>query len=140
MKRKIIFFNASVILSGLNSPRGGSAKVLNWVKQSKVEGVISELVLDEVLRHSNKIGIKKNTSRSKVINIFKKNIQESPKSISKIFEKLAIDVGDSHLFESSKTSRVDYLVSLDKKHILALKNKVKDFIIVSPGELIEKLK
>lgn len=50
-----------------------------------------------------------------------------------------IDQGDSHVLASALELDVDYLVSLDKKHILALKNKIKKFAIASPKELIEKL-
>ena len=51
--------------------------------------------------------------------------------------KLVKDFGDIHLFESAESLRVDYLVSLDKKHVLSLARKVKSFKIVSPGGLIE---
>lgn len=50
-----------------------------------------------------------------------------------------INQGDSHVLASALELDVDYLVSLDKKHILALKGKIKKFAIVSPKELIEKL-
>ena len=55
------------------------------------------------------------------------------------FKKIVQDVGDIHLFTSAKDLKVDYLVSLDKKHVLSLKNKVKIFKVVSPGELIHLL-
>jgi predicted nucleic acid-binding protein len=40
---------------------------------------------------------------------------------------------------SAKESRADFLVSLDKKHLLALNKKFKKPQIVSSKDLIEKL-
>ena len=41
MKKRInsVFFNASVILTGLKSPKGGSGKILSWVNKGKIKGV-----------------------------------------------------------------------------------------------------
>ena len=53
-----VFFNASVILAGLRSPGGGSGKIIGWVKNGKIDGVISEVIVDEVIRRCSKIGSK----------------------------------------------------------------------------------
>ncbi|MBI5123209.1 hypothetical protein HZA75_05110, partial [Candidatus Roizmanbacteria bacterium] len=42
LKTPIVFFNASVIIAGFISPTGGSAKLLQWTKENKITGVISE--------------------------------------------------------------------------------------------------
>ena len=139
-KKPIVFFNASVILAGLNSPKGGSAKILTWAKDKKIKGIISEIVEDEVLKHSKKIGVSKNRASQKINKIFKGNIKPAPKTLSQKFQKISIDAGDTHLFESAKNASVDYLVSLDKKHVLGLKARMKKFQIFSPGELIQELR
>ena|SRR3990167_9477232 len=133
---KKVFFNASVILAGLRSPLGGSGKVLSWVDKGKIEGFISEIVLDEVLKHAAKVGMKSGgvALRIKMMSI---KIVPAPKKIKKKYVKLVKDFGDIHLFESAESLRVDYLVSFDKKHVLSLARKVKSFKIVSPGGLIE---
>lgn len=137
MNKKLkVFFDASVILAGLKSPGGGSKKLLNWVRKGKIKGSISELVFYEVLKHSKKIGLSEKRCRKEVINTFGKNVYPAPDKITAKYRKIIIDEGDIHLLESSKILKVDYLVSLDKKHILSLKNSVKDSKIVSPGELI----
>jgi len=43
-----VLFNASVVLAGLKSPQGGSGELLLWSKQKKIQGLISEAILDEV--------------------------------------------------------------------------------------------
>ena len=58
----------------------------------------------------------------------------------KKYKSIVTDFDDAHLIASAQELKVDYLVSLDKKHILALKRKFKVAKIVNPGELIEILK
>lgn len=58
----------------------------------------------------------------------------------KKYDSIVADQGDSHVLASAAELEADFLISLDKKHILVLKNKIKEFIIVSPKELTEKLR
>ena len=136
LKLKVLF-NASVVLAGLNSPHGGSAKVLGYVERGKIDGYISEIIFDEIIRHSNKIGFKKSEVAKKCTSIFF-DILESPgkKTVDKYY-KIVIDIGDCHVLASAEEVDADYLVSLDKRHILVLKNRIRKFQIVSPAELIE---
>jgi len=138
-RRPIVFFNASVILAGLKSPNGGSAKLLNWVKENKIIGIISETVIEEVLKNTNKISLTKEKALKLISQIFL--IVKSPnKKYFSVFKDIVLDEGDIHLLVSAKNVKANFLVSLDKKHILSLKNKIKDFKIVSPKELIEFLR
>ena len=138
-RKPIVFFNASVILAGLKSPNGGSAKLLNWVKENKIIGIISETVIEEVLKNTNKISLTKEKALKLISQIFL--IVKSPnKKYFSVFKDIVLDEGDIHLLVSAKNVKANFLVSLDKKHILSLKNKIKDFKIVSPKELIEFLK
>lgn len=136
-KQKIrVFFNASVILAGLRSPKGASGTLLSWVKQQKITGVISEIVWSEVLRNTRNVGLsRENTKQLMEKHFFIIKAPEQSKFAP--YEKKVIDLGDVHLFVSMEESKSDYLVSLDKKHVLALQKEIKQFRIVSPGELIQ---
>lgn len=133
----VVFLNASVILAGLYSPNGGSAKVLHWGKQKKIYCLISEIVYEEVLRHADKIQIP-HSLITQEINSFAK-IMAPPKSLSNKYTELVKDQGDLHLFSSCEEFGVDFLVSLDRKHVLDISDKITEYKIVSPGELIELL-
>ena len=138
-RKPIVFFNASVILAGLKSPNGGSAKLLNWVKENKIIGIISEIVIEEVLKNTNKIFLTKEKALKLISQIFL--IVKSPnKKYFSVFKDIVLDEEDIHLLVSAKNVKANFLVSLDKKHILSLKNKIKDFKIVLPKELIEFLR
>lgn len=133
----LVFFNSSVILAGLASPAGGSAKLLNLVNEEKLRGIISEVILDEVTRRANKINFTSDQAGEATLKIFKYIL--SPPKLSSVnkFSKIVSDPGDQHVLASASEANVNYLVSLDKKHILVLESKIKKFIICSPKELIE---
>ena|SRR3989338_9476819 len=141
MKQKFskpkVFFNASVILAGLKSPTGGSGKLLDWSKEKIINAVISEVVANEVERNASKLGL----YRSRVHKLLNSvTILEAPnKETVRKYNKIVIDEGDRHFFASAKQSKSRYLVSLDKKHVLSLKNKIKWTKIISPGKLITTL-
>lgn len=134
-----VFFNASVILAGLNSPTGGSGKLLSWCRNQKINGIISEIVMDEAVRHAEKIKVKPTHIRLTIKAIFNQ-ILEAPaeKNVAKL-NKIVIDAGDAHILASCYEEKPDFLVTLDKKHLLVLQKKIKWVKIVTPGELIENL-
>lgn len=134
-----VFFNASVILSGFRSPKGGSAKLIKFVKQKKIIGIINEIVINEVLRNIHKTSFEVDEAKKIITKSFL--IISAPDEIFfSYYRKILLDEGDIHLFTSSKQIKADFLVSLDKKHVLSLQNKINEFKIVSPKELIEFLK
>lgn len=134
-----VFFNASVILAGLKSPTGGSGKVLSWSKNHKIDGVISEIVADEVVRHDDRISVKP-THVQLVMKIIFRQIQIAPEKENVVeFSKIVIDPGDAHVLASCSEAKADYLITLDKKHLLILQKKIRWMKIVSPGELIRIL-
>lgn len=138
LKAKVLF-NASIVLSGINSPKGGSAVLLNLVKNKKLNGVISEIIFDEILRHSSKFDLTKEEISNLCLGMFSVvSSAPSEKDVKKYF-KTVIDEGDAHVLASCDKEKVDFLVTLDKKHLLILKGKIKDLKIVTPGELIEIL-
>ena len=54
------------------------------------------------------------------------------------YRKQIIDPGDAHVLASAHESKADYLVTLDKKHILILQKKIRWVSIVSPEQLLEQ--
>ncbi len=132
-----VLFNASVVLSGVHSPKGGSAVLLDFVKTKKVVGLISEIILDEILRHSSKFDLSKEEMLKFCLEIFP-SVSSVP-SISQVEEYYTkvIDEGDAHILASCKKEKVDFLVTLDKKHLLVLKGKIQNLKIMTPGEFIE---
>lgn len=138
LKPKVLF-NASVVLSGIYSPNGGSSKVLSYIKDEKIDGYITEIIEDEILKHSEKINTSKTDLQKQCHNLFT-IIFPAPKTdtVNK-YNSIVLDEGDRHVLASAEELKVDILVTLDKKHLLVLKNKIKNLKIFTPGELIEYL-
>lgn len=137
-KAPTVLFNASVVLAGLKSPSGGSAKLLSWCKSKKIQGLVSEVILDEVVRNAQRIGFGKDRILESLDSLF--DIKEMPqKSSVENFKEVVVNLSDAHVLASADESKADFLVTLDKKHLLVLQEKIKRFKIVSPGRLIEML-
>ncbi|OHA62120.1 MAG: hypothetical protein A2117_00670 [Candidatus Wildermuthbacteria bacterium GWA2_46_15] len=133
----LVFFNASVILAGLKSSTGASRKLLEWAAQGKIRAVVSEVVLDEVWRNLRKLDISEALLKKIVISF---RIEKAPAGKElKRFKKLLVDPDDVHILTSAKRADADFLVTLDKKHILVLQRKIQWTKIVSPGELFKTL-
>ncbi len=129
-----------MILAGLKSPLGGSGQILQMSKKKQIKVVISEMIMDEVLRNTAKVGLTPAQIIFSLKDIFQ-NVSPAPdKALVKSFHRISVDVGDSHVLASSQENKADFLVTLDKKHLLILQDKVTAFKIVSPGQLIEILK
>lgn len=129
-KKFLILFNASVIIAGTLSPSGASGNLITFVKDKKINGLVSETILAEVKRHV------KNPEVKKIFLV----VAAPQKRTVRHYAHLVIDEGDAHVLAAAKEFQVDFLVSLDKKHILSLKKKIKDFQIVSPAELIHMIR
>ncbi|MBI3103513.1 putative toxin-antitoxin system toxin component, PIN family [Candidatus Daviesbacteria bacterium] len=133
-----VLFNASVILAGFKSPTGGSAKVISWVEEGKIKGVISEVILDEILRNAQKISFDRMKLNKKIEKNFKIRTAPKQETVDQ-FKSIVLNFGDAHVLASCQESKADFLVTLDRKHLLVLKNQIKKFKIFTPGQLIEIL-
>lgn len=131
-----VLFNASVVLSGFRTPKGGSGKLLGFIKNRVVEGKISEVIFDEILKHSEKLSVPVSKSARLSLELFG-NFLPAPSGESvHEYKKVVIDEGDAHVIASCKEAKIKYLVTLDKKHLLILKGKIRGLKILTPGELI----
>lgn len=118
MKSFIIFLDASVILSGLASPGGGSGLLFRASKLKKLTLITTPLVIGEVYRHLPKLKL----SIAQLENLLDEHIiglieDPSKKTILR-YKKVTTDPDDAHVLAGTVTSQANYLISLDKKHIL----------------------
>lgn len=134
-----IFLDASVIIASMLSPTGGSSKVIRLGQLGEWAQITSQTVIDEVKDHTEKI----DKSAQEIDQFIKEHSvivrQRMTKSEIKPFIKL-VDEGDAHLIAGSKLTGADFLVTLDKKHLLKadIKNRFKPLNIVNPEELLRE--
>lgn len=137
--KPVAFLDSSVVLSAAISSTGGSHRILYNSHENKIVACISQNVLDEILEKSFKI----NRSPDYLNRLVKWSClivlpSPSPESISSHIN-LTPDPDDVHLFAACADLPGCILVSLDKKHILSLKAKVKSPRIMSPSEFLQSL-
>lgn len=113
-----VFLDASVILSGLASPTGGSGYLLKAAGAHKFTLCTTPQVIDEVSRHLDKLKL---TSRQLQSILDKRLIHLVPNPNPALITRctrLTPDPDDAHVLAGAITTHTDYLVSLDKKHLL----------------------
>lgn len=132
-----VFLDASVIIAAILSSGGGSAKILSLASKGKILAIVSQTVVLEVLEHKEKIGkteaeINDFVLRSKIVVREEISYEEA----GKYFESVEKD--DAHLVAGARLTKCNYLISLDKKHVLSLNDKFSPLKIVDPKEFLSK--
>lgn len=122
------------------SPHGGSAKLIKFIKLGLVAGITSQNVIEEIERNSVKI----NKSTQEIRQFIQENLILIRKKISPgddVEYKNIIDVKDAHVVTGARLTKCDYLVTLDKKHLLRvdIQKRFLPLKIVSPKELLKDL-
>lgn len=141
VKKPSVFLDSSVLLAGLHSNKGGSAAILTQIKKKKLVGFISQSIAEETKRNiQKKFSLKLLSKLEKLIKIV--NIKENfePKDILK-YRKL-VDIKDLHVLVFAKSSKSDFLITLDKKHFKTKKLQKANlpFEILTPKEFLEQTK
>lgn len=122
------------------SPNGGSAKIIQFVRLKEVLGITSQTVVEEIEKHSIKVN-----KTAAEIRLF---INDSKILVRKKITKLEakpyqdlVEEDDLHVITGAKLTHSNYLITLDKKHLLkeAVKRLVKPLKIVSPKDYLQKL-
>lgn len=130
------FIDASVILAALGSKSGGSSMVLKLIRNGKIAGITSQAVIEEVFRNAYKIKIPE-SEVSKFVSNSSLKIIPVPTSIE--VEKYLGDTvaKDAHVVASAIRSKSEFIITLDKKHLLS--TLIKGLKIVTPGEFLKNL-
>lgn len=135
-----IYFDASVIIAAMLSSTGGSAKLMQFVRLGEIAGVTSQTAIEEVEKHTVKI----DKTLTEIRHFIQDNRIVVRKKISKTEEEPyqgLVEEEDIHIVAGAKLTKCDFLITLDKKHLLKdeVKKLVKPVKVVSPKEYLEKL-
>lgn len=138
-----VFLDSSVIIAGFGSRKGASNLTLSLCKAKKIQGIITDLVVREVAKN-----LKKKISQEALnefyqylaIDCFKVITLENEEEIIKHCN--ITESKDAHILAGVKKARVDFLLTLDKKHLLTSKvgNYLKPLKVLTPGDFLKKFK
>ncbi len=137
-----VFLDASVILSGLASPTGGSRKILEAGASQKLRLVTSEPVIKETVRHLSKLSVAPYNLEAAVTSQTIKIHPSPPQSLISKFAPATSDPNDAHVIASAAISGADALISLDQKHLLTpkVKSALKPIKVFSPKQFLNFLR
>lgn len=133
-----ILLDASVILAALGSKTGGSMVVLKLAKEEKLQAVVSATIIEEVMRNATKTNSSAaDVDRLIVSHKLKVVSAPAPENVDKYIGQTGQK--DAHAIASAIESKADLVITLDKKHLLSGKLKLKSLKIIPPAELLKRL-
>lgn len=136
-----VFLDANVYFSGFFSKKGASALILELARHKKLSITTSRLVLREADRN-----LRKKTT-AKIVKGFHRFLKEVkidvlPPIRGKLLERYEpfIHPKDVPVLAVAMESKVDYLITLDRKHFLNPKVSVcaGKMKILTPGDFIQE--
>ncbi len=114
--------------------------LLTKVAKRAIRGIISETILDEVIRNVHKAGHTKERTLEICETMFSPILPPPPSKAVERYTGIVRDAGDTHLFATYDQAGCDFLVSLDKHHVLPLQGQLEGKTILAPAELLEALR
>ena len=119
-----VFLDSSVLFTAVNSPMGGSAKLFIL---KNIELMVSRIVLAEVERNVRKKLFSHHLERFFMLAERLVVLNQVPdEGLIKKAENVIVKK-DSVILAEAKQAKVDYLVTLDRRHFL--KPKVEEFLL-----------
>ena len=134
-----VFFDASVLFSGLYSSTGSSRALLELVKGKIIYGLTSKTVIDELEDNIQKFDHRINIDL--LINEYGILIREKISNDEIKPYTSIIEEKDCHVVAGAILTGSQYLETLDKKHLdnQIIKEKINDVKIISPRDLLVKI-
>lgn len=135
-----VFFDSSVIIAGLKSASGGSRVTLVLAEKRKITPIVSPLVLKEVKRN-----VGRKFGKKELLKFASWLSKARPQIVSLFFREIApyrrfVSAKDAHVLAGAVKAKVQFLLTLDRRHLLQLENEsTLPFKVITPGELIRLL-
>jgi putative PIN family toxin of toxin-antitoxin system len=132
-----VTLDTNVLISSLIAAGGSADRLVQLVRDGKVEMVLSRFILAELARVLTQKFELPSKAVQKAVQRFEQlsTIVEPTLTIHIIKEK----EDDNRILECAVAGEVDFLVTGDKRHILALRS-IRGIPIVGVSELLEKYK
>ena len=140
-KKPKIFLDASVIFAGCLSASGASREIIKKVISGEFIGVVSETVLEEARKNLiSKVPHVLPAFEQLMNPVFYELVEPALQAIVQAQEYTVAK--DAPIVAAAKVSQVDYLATLDKKHLSDVSEvaQCSGLHIVSPGELMREIR
>ena len=140
MKNRV-FFDSNVYIAGFASEAGASNQIIRLAYTDTFDLLICRLIVEESVRN-----FKKKLPRSLEdfilgLDELKPTFIKQADKINRELEKHFPKRSDQIIFETARRAKVDYFVSLNRKHFHTPKVKsIAKFKILSPSEFLKLIK
>jgi len=136
------FLDASVFFSACFSLRGASHEILQECLRGKVALVISDVVIDEVRGN-----LSSNPKAPRLLQVFENFLNTVPFEVVRATERQVLQAAeytvekDAPIVAAALQAKVDYLASLDRKHLVGVSEVAKrsGLKIVLPEVLLREI-
>lgn len=139
-----LFFDASVLVSGSHSPAGGSALLLEACKHGGFRAQITVAVLVETLR-----ALRDNFPQSTIerfyvylTEIHWELVAVPGREVLDLYAQYLDDPDDVHVLAAAAEAGSEFLLTLDRRHILAARDAIQQaaipLTILRPGDFIRE--
>ena len=142
-RQTTLFFDASVLVAGAHSPRGGSALLLDACRLGGFTAQTTFLIIMEALHTLERVFPRRSLARfyTYLAEIDWKILPVPPAEELQEYSSL-IDPKDAHVLAAAVEGGSEFLLTLDRRHILACREAVEkaglSIRILRPGEFIQK--
>jgi predicted nucleic acid-binding protein len=136
-----VFLDTSVLFAAVLSPEGGSRMVLKLGETGLVELLVGPTVLAEI---DDVVARKASESRpllALLLDAARVEVEPAPsRKLLASARRLVAHTGDAAVLAEALAARADWLLSHDKRHLLAAGTHVAALAIGTPGDLIAALR
>jgi len=135
------FIDASVLIAASYSPTGASREIIRQAIRGKVALVASKLVLEETTENLRAKAPEALVYLQQLLGVVPfELVQPTKLQVSRAASYTALK--DAPIVAAAKRARVDYLVSLDRRHLVGVPEVAQrsGLKIVLPEELLEEIR
>ena len=138
-----VLVQSSVLFAATLSVTGGSREILKLGKEKVLKVYTSQDIIDEVREHIEGKYPEFTGALERILDSYNLRILRSfsDRALAQFKDGYVSDPDDIHVIAAAKKVKVDYLITLDKKHFLnnaQLPQKV-GISIVSPGVFLQEI-
>ncbi|MBI2431025.1 MAG: putative toxin-antitoxin system toxin component, PIN family [Candidatus Levybacteria bacterium] len=134
-----IFIDSSVLIAASISPKGSARDLILSSIRGEYEIIISDLVIEETRRNLGEKAPEALPALQLFLESLNPEVIKPSKSLVTKAAKI-IDLKDAPIVAAAISSKADYLVSFDRKHLLYHKRELKEDFelkVVTPDEMIK---
>ena len=133
-----VFIDSSVLIASAISPTGSARDLIMKSFRNELKVAVSDLVIEETQRNLANKAPKALPALQLFLEVLNPEVSPTRALVLKVSK--VVEVKDAPIAAGAISSKADYLVSFDRKHLLQHKEEIKTHFkakVVTPDDLIK---